>query len=137
MFKMYKKLIKIVVLAIICIFVLVGCSNKSIRSIKYEYIDDGPRVGYSIDIVDQTKIKYEITPEVAAYIAKGVFINVHGEDYVNERVLKVYDNTELLSDVDKYGHFYKVSLNKPNHTDGEYIAISKEDGRILKLYRFE
>ncbi len=127
-----KNITVITVTFIICVALLVGCGS----GVKYEYVDDLPRATYSLDIVDKTAIEYEITPDVAASIARAVFINIHGEQYVNERELTVFDNTELLEDIEKYGEFYEVGLNKPNYTDGEFIAISKIDGRILKVYWF-
>lgn len=120
---------------IICICVFSGCSEEN--NIEYKYYSDLGRARYSIDNVNETSIDIEITPELAAYIAKGVFISIHGIDYVNERELVVYDNTESFDDLSKYGEFYTVSLNLKGYTGGEYIAISKINGEILKVYRLE
>ena len=128
-----------ILIIVIILFLIIFIKDivKGTQSVRYSVSgNDGLRVGYSIDIVDKTAIEYEITPEVAAYIAKGVFVNIHGEKYVEERELKVFENTQLLSDVEKYGEFYTVSLNHEGYTDGEFIAISKIDGRILKVYWF-
>lgn len=129
-------LILIIFICMLLVFLAVDLTREK-NTVKYSVSDlEGLRVGYSIDMVDDTAIEYEITPEVAAYIAKGVFTNIYGERYVNEQELKVFENTQLLSDVEKYGEFYTVCLNYPGYTDGKYIEISKIDGRILKVYWF-
>ena len=121
---------------IVCICIFSGCKTTSMNSggVEYRYYDDLGRSSYSIDSVNETSINFEITPETAAYIAKGVFIGIHGEEYVNERRLTVYDKTESFDDLNKYGEFYTVSLNYEGYTGGEYVAISKANGEILKVY---
>lgn len=88
---------------------------------------------YSLDDINTT-IQYEITPEASAYIAKGIFINVYGEDYVEGHIFDVFDCSEQEQDLEKYGKFYEVSMTKPGRTDGPVVVVSKNDGRILKVY---
>lgn len=91
---------------------------------------------YSIDeIYPDAVLSYEITPEMAVEIAKIVLKNLYDESYVKKLAFSVVENAQSQSALEKYGEIYDIFASEyySDGTSGEYVAISKVDGRILKV----
>ena len=134
---------KILFLAFIgCIIILcVACSNTSSKNIKdgdeklnQELIYEKSTHTSEVDLADNigAVLDFEISEKLAVEIGNAVLKSVYNETILN--------NTKLILSENEKGNIFTISrVINDIYTDGGdcNVAISKTDGKILKIWMGE
>lgn len=136
-----NKHLKIVILLIVLVILFYLCYNKNDYVIdnSYRYGDNTGFIDdFSLNNINSLIVNINIDEEVAVSIANTLLLERFDKEYMKNSFSIIYEKSE---DVDQDGelddYYLIIRRYNDNSRPDVYIAVSKENGVVLKIFGME